>query len=129
MCGHLRALLSRLPSLKLATVWFAAEGYAAWSFLWVHLNGGLSLDKYYEYNPETYSSGKEGVCRVPPANAEMVTIDGFVQGVRPHAVWVSLHGGCHHGVGDWVDCACFLSVAFLGGARRLELSQCNTLHS
>ena len=27
---------------------------------------------------------------------------------------------------DWVDCKCFLSFVFLGGARRLELSPCNT---
>ena len=27
---------------------------------------------------------------------------------------------------DWVDCRCFLSFVFLGGARRLELSPCNT---
>ena len=26
----------------------------------------------------------------------------------------------------WVDCRCFLSIVFLGGARRLELSPCNT---
>ena len=26
----------------------------------------------------------------------------------------------------WVDCRCFLSFVFLGGARRLELSPCNT---
>ena len=26
---------------------------------------------------------------------------------------------------DWVDCRCFLSLVFLGGARRLELSPCN----
>ena len=28
---------------------------------------------------------------------------------------------------DWVDCGCFLSFVFLGGARRLELSPCHTL--
>ena len=27
---------------------------------------------------------------------------------------------------DWVDCRCFLSFVFLGGARRLGLSPCNT---
>ena len=27
---------------------------------------------------------------------------------------------------DWVDCRYFLSFVFLGGARRLELSTCNT---
>ena len=27
---------------------------------------------------------------------------------------------------NWVDCRCFLSFVFLGGARRLELSPCNT---
>ena len=27
---------------------------------------------------------------------------------------------------EWVDCRCFLSSVFLGGARRLELSPCNT---
>ena len=27
----------------------------------------------------------------------------------------------------WVDCRCFLSFVFLGGARRLELSPCNTV--
>ena len=27
---------------------------------------------------------------------------------------------------DWVDCRCFLSFVFLGGARRLVLSPCNT---
>ena len=27
---------------------------------------------------------------------------------------------------DWVDCKCLLSFVFLGGARRLELSPCNT---
>ena len=28
---------------------------------------------------------------------------------------------------DWVDCRCLLSFVFLGGARRLMLSPCNTL--
>ena len=27
---------------------------------------------------------------------------------------------------DWVDCRCFLSFVFVGGARRLELSPCHT---
>ena len=27
---------------------------------------------------------------------------------------------------DWVDCRCFLSFVFIGGARHLELSLCNT---
>ena len=27
---------------------------------------------------------------------------------------------------DWVDCRCFLSFVYLGDARRLELSPCNT---
>ena len=30
------------------------------------------------------------------------------------------------GWADWVDCRCFLSFVFLGNARRLELSPCNT---
>ena len=30
------------------------------------------------------------------------------------------------GWADWVDCRCFLSIVFLGVARRLELSPCNT---
>ena len=30
------------------------------------------------------------------------------------------------GWADWVDCRCFLSFVFLGVARRLELSPCNT---
>ena len=30
------------------------------------------------------------------------------------------------GWADWVDCRCFLSSVFLGVARRLELSPCNT---
>ena len=33
------------------------------------------------------------------------------------------------GWADWVDCRCFLSFVFLGVARRLELSPCNTLNS
>ena len=28
---------------------------------------------------------------------------------------------------DWIDCRCFLAFVFLGGARRLELSSCNTV--
>ena len=32
------------------------------------------------------------------------------------------------GWADWVDCRCFLSFVFLGVARRLELSPCNTCH-
>ena len=31
------------------------------------------------------------------------------------------------GWADWVDCRCFLSFVFLGVARRLELSPCNTM--
>ena len=31
------------------------------------------------------------------------------------------------GWADWVDCSCFLSFVFLGVARRLELSPCNTV--
>ena len=30
------------------------------------------------------------------------------------------------GWADWVDCRCFLSFVFLGVARRLEISPCNT---
>ena len=30
------------------------------------------------------------------------------------------------GWADWVDCRCFLFFVFLGVARRLELSPCNT---
>ena len=30
------------------------------------------------------------------------------------------------GWADWIDCRCFLSFVFLGVARCLELSQCNT---
>ena len=30
------------------------------------------------------------------------------------------------GWADWVDCGCFLSFVFLGDARRLELSPCNS---
>ena len=30
------------------------------------------------------------------------------------------------GWADWVDCRCFLSFVFLGVARSLELSPCNT---
>ena len=30
------------------------------------------------------------------------------------------------GWADWIDCRCFLSCVFLGDARRLELSPCNT---
>ena len=30
------------------------------------------------------------------------------------------------GRADWVDCRCFLSFVFLGDARRLELSPCDT---
>ena len=30
------------------------------------------------------------------------------------------------GWADWVDCRCFLSFVFLGVARHLELSPCNT---
>ena len=26
---------------------------------------------------------------------------------------------------DWIDCRCFLSLVFLGDARRLELTPCN----
>ena len=33
------------------------------------------------------------------------------------------------GWADWVDCRCFLSFVFLGVARRLELSPCNTAKS
>ena len=31
------------------------------------------------------------------------------------------------GWADWVDCRCFLSFVFLGVAKRLELSPCNTI--
>ena len=30
------------------------------------------------------------------------------------------------GWADWVDCRCFLCFVFLGVARRLEISPCNT---
>ena len=33
------------------------------------------------------------------------------------------------GWADWVDCRRFLSFVFLGVARRLELSPCNTMHT
>ena len=33
------------------------------------------------------------------------------------------------GWADWVDCSCFLLFVFLGVARRLELSPCNTLRT
>ena len=33
------------------------------------------------------------------------------------------------GWADWVDCRCFLFFVFLGVARRLDLSPCNTNRS
>ena len=60
----------------------------------------------------------------------LIPVDGrrYTEGVSLAVLSVVLGAWSARCVGrvDWVDCRCFLSFVFLSGARRLELSPCNT---
>ena len=58
--------------------------------------------------------------QLTPATIQPYTIDNF------DSAWCLVCEVCRL-KGDWVECRCFLSFVFLGGARRLELSPCDTI--
>ena len=63
--------------------------------------------------------------------AEACTVAALIGVMRPpgcpfDSAWCFVCEVCRLTV-DWVDCRCFLSFVFLGGARRLELSPCDTV--
>ena len=68
-----------------------------------------------------------GCCCAEACTVAVVTGVMRLPGCPFDSAWCLVCEVCRLTV-DCVDCRCFLSFVFLGGARRLELSPCNTRH-
>ena len=66
-----------------------------------------------------------GRCCAEACTADLLIGVMRLSGCPFDSAWCLVREVCRLTV-DWVDCRCFLSFVFLGGARRLELSPCTT---
>ena len=65
-----------------------------------------------------------GCCCAEACTAAVINGVMRLPGCRFDGAWCLVCEVCRLTI-DWVDCTCFLSFVFLGGARRLELSPCS----
>ena len=67
-----------------------------------------------------------GCCCAEACTAAVLIVVMRLLGCPFDSAWCLVCEVCRLTVG-WLDCRCVLSFVFLGGARRLGLSPCNTL--